>query len=214
MVFVDFSKALGGPGYGSYWGSMATQRSSQQWSRHYISELWRMLVLEGKSRNRSASQMGSSKVMYWPPRSSPSPYQQCSTRLSETWGWRLYTVQTERWSIQRRTLQSEDQDYSDTERAPSSHVTFKDTIKRNLKLRDIKIDSWTSTSQQGDTWRATVNWGEGSSLCRIVTESMMMMIYFVCILIPYKCEHNSNYFHTLLLSKSETCKAITSMSHI
>ena len=28
-------------------------------------------------------------------------------------GWRLHTVQTERWPIQRRTLQSEDQDYSD-----------------------------------------------------------------------------------------------------
>ena len=26
-----------------------------------------MLVLEGKSRNRSVSQMGSSKVVYWPP---------------------------------------------------------------------------------------------------------------------------------------------------
>ena len=29
-------------------------------------------------------QMGSSKVVYWPPCSSPSSYQQCSTRLSET----------------------------------------------------------------------------------------------------------------------------------
>ena len=29
------------------------------------------------------------------PRSSPSSYQQCLTRLSETWGWRLHTVQTE-----------------------------------------------------------------------------------------------------------------------
>ena len=45
-----------------------------------------MLVLEGKSQNHSASQMGSSNVVYWPPRSSPSSYQQCSTRLSETWG--------------------------------------------------------------------------------------------------------------------------------
>ena len=40
---------------------------------------------EGKSRNRSVLQMGSSKVGYWSPRSSPSSYQQCSTRLSETW---------------------------------------------------------------------------------------------------------------------------------
>ena len=40
-----------------------------------------MLVLEGKSRNRSVSQMRSSNVVYWPPRSSPSSCQQCSTRL-------------------------------------------------------------------------------------------------------------------------------------
>ena len=35
-------------------------------------------------------------------------------------------------------------------------LRFKDTIKRNLKLRNIKIDSWTSLSQQRDKWRATV----------------------------------------------------------
>ncbi|KAK2188304.1 hypothetical protein NP493_136g01015 [Ridgeia piscesae] len=29
-------------------------------------------------------------------------------------------------------------------------------IKRNLKLRDIKTDSWISLSQQRDKWRATV----------------------------------------------------------
>ena len=29
-------------------------------------------------------------------------------------------------------------------------LRFKDTIKRNLKLRDIKTDSWTSLSQKGD----------------------------------------------------------------
>ena len=29
-----------------------------------------------------------------------------------------------------------------------SRLRFKDTIKRNLKLRDIKTDSWTSLSQQ------------------------------------------------------------------
>ena len=31
-------------------------------------------------------------------------------------------------------------------------LRFKDTIKRNLKLRDIKIDTWTSLSR--DKWRA------------------------------------------------------------
>ena len=35
-------------------------------------------------------------------------------------------------------------------------LRFKDTIKRNLKLRVIKTDSWTSLSQQRDKWRATV----------------------------------------------------------
>ena len=30
--------------------------------------------------------MGSSNVVYWPPRSFPSSYQQCSTMLSDTWG--------------------------------------------------------------------------------------------------------------------------------
>ena len=35
-------------------------------------------------------------------------------------------------------------------------LRFKDTIKRNLKMRDIKIDSWTSLSQQRDKWRKTV----------------------------------------------------------
>ena len=34
-------------------------------------------------------------------------------------------------------------------------LRFKDTIKRNLKMRYIKIESWTSLSQQRDKWRAT-----------------------------------------------------------
>ena len=35
-------------------------------------------------------------------------------------------------------------------------LRFRDTIKTNLKMRDIKIESWTSLSQQIDKWRATV----------------------------------------------------------
>ena len=35
-------------------------------------------------------------------------------------------------------------------------LRFKDTIKRNLNLRDIKTDTWTSLSQQRDKWRALV----------------------------------------------------------
>ena len=36
------------------------------------------------------------------------------------------------------------------------HVRFKDTIKRNLKLRVIKTNSWTSLSEQRYKWRAIV----------------------------------------------------------
>ena len=35
-------------------------------------------------------------------------------------------------------------------------LRFKDIIKRNVKLRNTTIDSWTSLSQQRDKWRATV----------------------------------------------------------
>ena len=34
-------------------------------------------------------------------------------------------------------------------------LRFNDTIKRNLKLRNIMIDSWMSLSQHSDKWRAT-----------------------------------------------------------
>ncbi|KAK2179050.1 hypothetical protein NP493_517g01001 [Ridgeia piscesae] len=36
-----------------------------------------------------------------------------------------------------------------------SRLQFKDTIKRNLKVRDMKADSWISVPQQRDKWRAT-----------------------------------------------------------
>ena len=53
-------------------------------------------------------------------------------------------------------------------------LRFNDTIKRNLKLRDIKTDYWTSLSQQRNKWRATVKWW--NNLCHIATDSMMMMM--------------------------------------
>ena len=45
---------------------------------------------------------------------------------------------------------------SDHRKRGRHRLRFKDTIKRTLKLRDIKTDSWTSLSQQRDKWRATV----------------------------------------------------------
>ena len=41
---------------------------------------------------------------------------------------------------------------SDHRKRGRPRLRFKDTIKRNLKLRDIKTDSWTSLSQQRDKW--------------------------------------------------------------
>ncbi|KAK2173983.1 hypothetical protein NP493_838g03020 [Ridgeia piscesae] len=35
-------------------------------------------------------------------------------------------------------------------------LRFKDTVKRNLKLSDIKTESWISLSQQRDKWRAII----------------------------------------------------------
>ena len=46
--------------------------------------------------------------------------------------------------------------YSGQRKRGRPRLRFKDTIKRNLKLRDIKIVSWTSVSQQRVKWRATV----------------------------------------------------------
>ena len=54
-------------------------------------------------------------------------------------------------------------------------LRFKDTIKRDLKLRDIKTDSWTSHSHSreinGEQWSSDV-----SILCHIATDRMMMMM--------------------------------------
>ena len=42
------------------------------------------------------------------------------------------------------------------------HLRLEDNIKRNLKLREIQTDSWTSLSQQRDKWRAIVKWWKQS----------------------------------------------------
>ena len=111
MVFVDFSKAFDTVGRTGLWQLLSKYGSPEKFIT-MIATLHTGLMAE-KSRNRSVLQMGSMKVVYWPPHSSPSSYQQCSTRLSETWVMAHHRVQTERWPIQRHTLQSEDQYYSD-----------------------------------------------------------------------------------------------------
>ena len=45
---------------------------------------------------------------------------------------------------------------SDRRKRGRPRIRFKDTIKRILKLRDIKPDSWISLSQERDKWRPIV----------------------------------------------------------
>ena len=67
------------------------------------------------SESFSVTNVRLSKIVYWPPRSSPSSYQQCSSRVSETW-WLASTYSPDRTlHIQRRTLQTGDQYYSITD---------------------------------------------------------------------------------------------------
>ena len=86
MVFVDFSKAFVTVSWTGVWQLLRKYGCPEKFTTTIEALHIGMMALEGKSQNRSVSQMGSSEVVYWPPRSSPSSYQQCSTRLSETWG--------------------------------------------------------------------------------------------------------------------------------
>ena len=86
MVFVDFSKAFVTVNWTGVWQLLRKYGCPEKFTTTIEALHIGMMALEGKSQNRSVSQMGSSEVVYWPPRSSPSSYQQCSTRLSETWG--------------------------------------------------------------------------------------------------------------------------------
>ena len=100
MVFVDFSKAFDTVGRTGLWQLLRKYGCPEKFTTMiealHTEMLANVSVGEGRSRNRLLSQMGSSKVVYWPPRSSPSSYQQCSTRFPRHEGWRLHTVQTER----------------------------------------------------------------------------------------------------------------------
>ena len=90
MVFVDFSKAFDTVGRTGLWQLLKKYGCPEKFTTMiealHTGMMATVNVGEGKSRNRSGSQMGSSKAVYWRPRSFPSSYQQCSTMLSETWG--------------------------------------------------------------------------------------------------------------------------------
>ena len=99
IVFVDFNGAFDTVGRTRLWQLLWKYGCPEKFTTMIEALHTRMManVSVGVEVSESFSlQMWSSKVVYWPPRSSPSSYQQCSTKLLETWGWRLHTVQTER----------------------------------------------------------------------------------------------------------------------
>ena len=77
-------------------------------------------------------------------------------------------------------------------------LRFKDTIKRNLKLRDIKTDSWTSLSQQRDKWRAIVmdylshhdRQHNDDDICMCSQRLRMAFIIFMAL---YECDASCYY---------------------
>ena len=80
MVFVDFSKAFDTGGRTGLWQLLRKYGCPEKFTT--MMAALHTGKLEDKYRNRSVLQMGSSKVVYWPPRSSPPSYQQCKTRRS------------------------------------------------------------------------------------------------------------------------------------
>ena len=70
------------------------------------------------SESFSVTNGGLSKVVYWPPHSFPSSYQQCSTRLSETWGMAA-TYSPDRALTYSMSHTS---DYSDTYERAAMHI--------------------------------------------------------------------------------------------
>ena len=115
MIFVDFSKAFDTVGRTWLWqllrkygcpGKFATMIELLQ-----TGMIANVIVGGEVSESFSVTNVLSSKVVYWPPRSSPSSYQQCSSRLSDTW-WvastycpdRAFTYSTSHTSDRRPIL--------------------------------------------------------------------------------------------------------------
>ena len=98
MVFVDFSKAFDAVGRTGLWQLLRKYGCPEKFTT--MIEALDTGMMANVSVGGEVSELfsvtnGLSKVVFWPPRFSPSSYQQCSTRLSKTWGWRLPTVQTD-----------------------------------------------------------------------------------------------------------------------
>ena len=87
MVFVDVSKAFDTVGRTGLWQLLRKYGCPEKFTviESVNTGMMTNVSVGRKSRNSSVLQIGYSKVVYWPPRSSPSSYQQYSTRLSDTW---------------------------------------------------------------------------------------------------------------------------------
>ena len=87
IIFVDFSKAFDTVGRTGLWQLLRKYGCPEKFTTMIEALHTGMManVSVGGEVSES-SQMGSSKDVYWPPRCSPSSYQQCSMMLSETWG--------------------------------------------------------------------------------------------------------------------------------
>ena len=89
MIFVDFSKAFDTVGRTGLWQLLRKYGCPGKFTT--MIELLQTGMIANVSVGGEVSESfrvtnrRSSKVVYWPPRSSPSSYQQCSSRLSETW---------------------------------------------------------------------------------------------------------------------------------
>jgi len=90
MVFVDFSKEFDTVGRTGLWQLLRKYGCPEKFTTMiealYTGMMANVSVGGEVSELFSVTNGGSSKVVYWPPCSSPSSYQQCLTRLSETWG--------------------------------------------------------------------------------------------------------------------------------
>ena len=95
MMFVDFSKAFDTVGRTGLWQLLRKYGCPGKFTT--MIELLQTGMIANVSVGGEVSESfsgRSSKVVYWPPRSSPS-YQQCSSRLSETW-WLASTYSPDR----------------------------------------------------------------------------------------------------------------------
>ena len=92
MVFVNFSKAfdtVGRTGLSGLWQLLRKYGCPEKFTtmtQALHTGIMANVSVGGEVSESFSVTNGSSKVVYWPPRSSPSSYQQCSTSLSETWG--------------------------------------------------------------------------------------------------------------------------------